>query len=344
MNSISQPLLSWWDTHGRKNLPWQQNKTPYSVWLSEVMLQQTQVKTVIPYYQKFLTSFPTVQHLADAPEDIVLQHWTGLGYYARARNLHKTAQIVSREFQGVFPKDCTQLQTLPGIGRSTAGAIASSAYDQPTAILDGNVKRVLTRYYGITEWPGTAAALKQLWQLSETATPDQRTADYNQAMMDLGATLCKRSKPECNRCPLLSKCYAATEALTSEIPAKKPKKVIPVRHRYFAIYSNPLKQIYLEKRPDSGVWGSLHSFPEFESLNELDEQLSLHGIEGPQTPLEPLLHKFSHYTLQIAPIRIQLTQEWHTIANNNSKWVSIENAIENLGLPAPVKSILMQLE
>lgn len=344
MNSISQPLLTWWDIHGRKDLPWQQNKTAYTVWLSEIMLQQTQVKTVIPYYQKFLTSFPTVSHLADANEDTVLQHWAGLGYYARARNLHKTAKIVSREFDGIFPHDPIQLEALPGIGKSTAGAIASSAYDQPTAILDGNVKRVLTRYHGITEWPGSTGALKELWQLSESATPNVRTADYNQAMMDLGATLCKRNKPECDRCPLLANCYAATETLTAEIPARKPKKEIPVKKRIFVIYMNSGKQVHLEKRPDSGIWGSLYSFPEFESLDELNEHLSLRDIKGAQETLKPLVHKFSHYTLQITPIRIQLSREWHTIANSNSKWVSIDDAIETLGLPTPVKSILLQLD
>jgi len=344
MSLISQPLLTWWDQFGRKDLPWQHNKTAYSVWLSEIMLQQTQVKTVIPYYQNFLTTFPTVKDLAEAKEDLVLQHWTGLGYYARARNLHKTAKLVHQQYNGQFPQDPLQLESLPGIGRSTAGAIASSAYQQPAAILDGNVKRVLTRVHGITEWPGSSKALKTLWQLSEAETPNQRTADYNQAMMDLGATLCRRNKPECDRCPLAANCFAATNKLTLDIPARKPKKTIPVKERCFAIYVNPLNQVYLEKRPDSGIWGSLYSFPEFESLKELNEHLSLRGIKSTQTTLEPLVHKFSHYWLQIAPSRIQLSHEWHSIANDNSQWIAVTEAIQKLGLPAPIKSLLLQLD
>ncbi len=206
--TFSQKIIQWYHIQGRKHLPWQQNKTPYRVWISEIMLQQTQVATVIPYYLKFMASFPTIKALAEAPEDEVLHHWTGLGYYARARNLHKAAKTIQQKYGGEFPKDISQVIELSGIGRSTAGAILSLSLDLPHAILDGNVKRVLSRCYKVSGYTGQAKYEKNMWQLTEQLTPYTDTAYYNQAMMDLGATICTRSKPKCEQCPLASTCLA----------------------------------------------------------------------------------------------------------------------------------------
>src|SRR5690606_6541720 len=207
-DDFAQRVLVWFDQHGRKHLPWQQGITPYRVWLSEIMLQQTQVATVIPYFERFIARFPDVQSLAAAPIDDVLHLWTGLGYYARARNLHRCAQTIVRDYGGEFPASVAALSELPGIGRSTAGALASIAHQQRAAILDGNVKRVLARHHAIDGWPGTTQTLSQLWQFAEQHTPDKRSDHYTQAMMDLGATVCTRSKPACDHCPVADSCIA----------------------------------------------------------------------------------------------------------------------------------------
>ena len=233
-------ILAWYDQHGRKTLPWQLAKTPYSVWISEIMLQQTQVATVIPYYQKFMQSFPDVVALANAPQDEVLHHWSGLGYYARARNLHKAAQYIRDQFDGEFPRDFDDVLALPGIGRSTAGAVLSLSLAQYHPILDGNVKRTLARHQAIEGWPGKKPVEATLWQLSELCTPRTGVAQFNQAMMDMGATLCTRSKPKCEECPVADGCLAHELALTASIPASKPKKEKPIKkieantciHRY----------------------------------------------------------------------------------------------------------------
>jgi A/G-specific adenine glycosylase len=223
-------LLSWFDRYGRKDLPWQQQTTSYRVWISEIMLQQTQVATVIPYYNKFIERFPTVEILAKAPVDSVLQYWSGLGYYARARNLHKSARLIVE--RGAFPDNLDELIKLPGIGQSTAGAILSIAFKKSHPILDGNVKRVLTRFKGISGWPGNTQVAKALWAASAYYTPEQRIADYTQAMMDLGATLCTRTKPNCPSCPLHSDCFARIEQKTAELPTSKPSRKQPVKQNF----------------------------------------------------------------------------------------------------------------
>ena len=265
---FSERLLAWFDEHGRKTLPWQQDRTPYRVWVSEIMLQQTQVATVIPYYERFMARFPKVDDLAHAPIDDVLSLWTGLGYYARARNLHKTACIIADEYDGKFPDSVEGLESLPGIGRSTAGAILTLGHGGWAPILDGNVKRVLARYHAIEGWPGRSDVLAALWRASEAVTPRHRTADYTQGIMDLGATLCTKSKPECLFCPMMEDCQARISGTQAAYPGKKPKKKIPTRQTYFTICVDSNGQVLLERRPPSGIWGGLWSFPEASNLDD----------------------------------------------------------------------------
>ena len=264
---FAQSVLTWYAKFGRKNLPWQQHKTLYGVWLSEVMLQQTQVATVIPYFERFIKTFPNVTALADAPLDEVLHLWTGLGYYARARNLHKAAQVMRDYHGGKFPTDFEQVLALPGVGRSTAGAILSSCLNAPYAILDGNVKRVLARYFAVSGWPGEKKTEDRLWQLTGAVTPNDQVADFNQAMMDLGALVCTRSKPKCSLCPLQLTCRANAEQNWQAYPGKKPKKVLPVRESYFLLLEKDGK-VALEQRENSGLWGGLYCFPQFADKEE----------------------------------------------------------------------------
>ena len=263
---FQQKVLTWFDTNGRKNLPWQKDISPYRIWLSEIMLQQTQVTTVIPYFNQFIQRFPDIYQLAKAPVDSVLQLWAGLGYYARARNLHKTAIIIAKN-GAQFPNDLNSLMELPGIGRSTAGAILSIAFNNSHPILDGNVRRVLARVHAISGWTSSTTVSHKLWQLSSLYTPSVRCADYTQAMMDMGATLCTRSKPNCELCPIHSHCDARINNLVSKIPSPKPKKKLPIKHLVFLLLQNKDQQILLEKRPASGIWGGLWSFPEFPTLS-----------------------------------------------------------------------------
>ena len=300
-NTFSEQVLAWFAEHGRKHLPWQQNKTPYRVWVSEIMLQQTQVATVIPYFEKFMTSFPTLKALAEAPEDHVLAHWSGLGYYARARNLHKCAKLAQSDHGGDLPHDIDALIEMPGIGRSTAGAILSLSLGQPHPILDGNVKRVLARYNAVEGWPGKTAVLSQLWEVSESVTPAKATADFNQAMMDLGATLCTRSRPACERCPLATDCKGLANGEPTQYPGKKPKKVTPVKSTTMLALTNSSGALLLERRPPSGIWGGLWSLPEVATVEEMYEWLNSAGLKAVDSPHSALRfrHTFSHYHLDI---------------------------------------------
>ncbi|WP_428242522.1 A/G-specific adenine glycosylase [Gynuella sp.] len=341
---FGEQLLTWWDEHGRKDLPWQLNKSPYRVWVSEIMLQQTQVKTVIPFYQRFMARFPTVQALAEAPEDEVMHHWTGLGYYARARNLHKAAKIVSADYRGEFPNTVEALQTLPGIGRSTAGAIAAFTMGQSSAIMDGNVKRVLCRFLGIREWPGASHMQARLWELAERYTPKQRTGDYNQAMMDLGATLCTRSKPSCLLCPFNDSCIARLEDLTKSIPASKPKTDKPVKSTVMLMLQQQDGRVYLEKRPANGIWGGLYSFKEFEDLDAAQTWLDLKGYRYQLEPWTCFRHTFSHYHLDIQPVLVRLENEATEVSETESVWLQVILDDIEIGLAAPVKKLLAQIE
>lgn len=307
------------------------------------MLQQTQVKTVIPYYQKFMHSFPTIDALAQADEDAVLHHWSGLGYYARARNLHKTAKIISTEYQGEFPKDVELIETLPGIGRSTAGAICAIAFGQSTAILDGNVKRVLARCHTVAGWPGNSQTLKQLWQIAIEYTPKQRCEDYTQAIMDLGATLCTRSKPQCLICPFNKDCLAFNTSQPELYPGKKPKKAKPVKQVQMLLLQQK-QQVLLYKRPSQGIWGGLWSLPEISHEESLPHWLNQQGISasGHQT-LPPLRHTFSHYHLDIQPQLIHVKCQPQQIhEGQEQRWYPLDQG-DNIGLAAPVQKLLNQI-
>jgi A/G-specific adenine glycosylase len=337
--AFSQKVLTWFDLNGRKNLPWQLSKTPYTVWVSEIMLQQTQVKTVIPYYQRFMQRFPDVLSLANAEQDEVLHHWTGLGYYARARNLQKAAQIIRDEYSGKFPEQLLQLVALPGIGRSTAGAILSLACDQHHSILDGNVKRVLARYFAVEGWPGNKRVETELWQYADDLTPKNRTGDYTQAMMDMGATLCTRSKPSCDSCPLQSTCLAFVQGRQAELPHKKPKKTIPVKSTFMLI---PMwqQQLLIYKRPSSGLWGGLWGFHEVEQEEDIIQRASSLGFDHiqPQS-LNPFRHTFSHFHLDIQPVVLHLKQQPNNrVMEDTQMWYDL-NQPQNVGLAAPTKKL-----
>jgi len=347
-SSFSSRVLAWFAQHGRTHLPWQQGITPYRVWLSEIMLQQTQVTTVIPYFERFTARFPDVQALAAAPIDEVLHLWTGLGYYARARNLHRCAQRVVGEFGGDFPASVEQLAELPGIGRSTAGAIVSIAFQQRAPILDGNVKRVLARYHAIAGWPGEAQVLNRLWHIAEAATPGARSksqafANYTQAMMDLGATLCTRSKPACERCPLGDGCAARAQGRTQEYPGKKPKKALPEKAVQLLMLRNPAGEILLQQRPAEGIWGGLWSFPELALDGDASDYVGNHF--GPVTAVEywdGYRHTFSHYHLDITPVLVQLSRVQTGVGEVAQVWYDPLQPV-SLGLAAPVKKLLEKI-
>ena len=331
---ISSAILSWFDQHGRKNLPWQFERSAYRVWLSEVMLQQTQVATVIPYFERFTERFPKVEDLAAADIDEVLHLWTGLGYYARARNLHKCAQTVCEQHQGEFPTEVDALADLPGIGRSTAGAILSISQNRYAPILDGNVKRFLARLHCLPGWPGTTRVQKQLWQLAEHYTPHTRSADYTQAVMDLGAIVCTRRNPLCDQCPLEPFCAAKRTASQHDFPAPKPKKERPVRSVKLYILQNEQGEIFLEQRPATGIWGGLWSLPEKERVkqlfpNEQPEDYLLHG---------KLTHQFSHFTLQAEIYQNTLT-DINLLQDGQSCWYNPSQPDE-IGLPGPIHKLL----
>jgi A/G-specific adenine glycosylase len=336
---FSEKILAWFDLNGRKNLPWQLSKTPYTVWVSEIMLQQTQVKTVIPYYQAFMQRFPDVLSLANAAQDEVLHHWTGLGYYARARNLQKSAQMIRDEYAGKFPEQLEQLIALPGIGRSTAGAILSLACGQHHSILDGNVKRVLARYFAVEGWTGNKKVETELWQFADQLTPKHRTADYTQAMMDMGATLCTRSKPQCDICPVHTECLAFVQGRQAELPNKKPTKTIPVRSTIMLI---PMwqKQLLIYKRPPSGLWGGLWGFHEVEQVEQIIERASKLGFNDiQQQTLSSFRHTFSHFHLDIQPVVLHLKQQpVAQIMEDTQMWYDLTQP-QNVGLAAPTKKL-----
>ncbi|MEM9172590.1 MAG: A/G-specific adenine glycosylase [Pseudomonadota bacterium] len=333
--AISDAVLDWFDMHGRHDLPWQQDKTRYRVWVSEVMLQQTQVATVIDYFQRFMQRFPDVTALADAPLDDVLSMWSGLGYYARARNLHRAAQQVRDVHAGVFPGEFDAVIALPGIGRSTAGAILALTDNARHAILDGNVKRVLARHDAVAGWPGKRAVVDTLWALAEHYTPSARITDYTQAMMDLGATLCTRNRPACDRCPVAGSCRALVAGNQTEFPGRKPKKSKPHKHAIWLVRCAG-DLVLLEKRPSQGIWGGLFCFPE----------VALEAVPVAASRLPSFTHKFTHFDLTIQPMRVQdaaLTADNVADAALGTEWDQIEHWLER-GVPKPVRQVLEQLQ
>lgn len=339
-------LLKWFDQHGRKHLPWQQDKTPYRVWVSETMLQQTQVSTVIPYFERFMQHFPTIDLLARAGEDEVLHLWAGLGYYSRARNLHKAAKMVMNDFAGRFPDTTESLQTLPGIGPSTAGAILAIAYNKPAPILDGNVKRVLTRLQGITDPINEKKVENRLWDLAVAFTPKERVADYTQAIMDLGATLCTRGQPLCTRCPFERTCVANAEGIAPSLPKKKTSKQIPTKESSFLIIRHQ-DRILLQKRPSMGIWGGLWCLPE---LTGLPDEKSIQAFcrrhlstgQIKLTKLPAFKHTFSHYHLMIHPILIELARTpLRVMEDDQAIWYNLAQPTA-VGLPRPIQTILRE--
>ncbi|MBI4807708.1 MAG: A/G-specific adenine glycosylase [Nitrosomonadales bacterium] len=341
MPSFASRLIAWQRTHGRHDLPWQ-GQEAYRVWLSEIMLQQTQVATVIPYYQRFIASFPDVKTLAAASEDEVLAHWSGLGYYARGRNLHKAARIIVERFNGEFPRKFEDIVELPGVGRSTAAAVCALAYHERRAILDGNVKRVLARYCGIAGWAGEKKVEQLLWQQAEALLLPGDVAIYTQALMDIGATVCVRSRPRCAACPVQADCVAVQTDRTAELPTPRPKKAVPERSAVFLLLMHG-NDILLEKRPGSGIWGGLWCPPQFDDEVAAREWFERNGMEARGgEKLETFTHTFSHFRLHITPLKIELARKPLRAAEPGSVWLEVEEAL-GAAIPTPVRSMLQEL-
>ena len=342
-HNFALKIINWQQQNGRHDLPWQTDINPYKIWISEVMLQQTQVKTVIPFYIKFIERFPDLPNLAQAELDEILYHWAGLGYYARARNLHQCAKIIEKNYQGKFPNSLEKLIDLPGIGRSTAGAILSLAYHQSTPILDGNVKRILCRVHRINSWHGTNETLKKLWDLTATHTPSQATNIYNQGMMDLGASVCTRSSPNCIQCPVSNWCQAAQNNEQNLYPLSKPKKDIPLKQTLIFILLNEKNDILLEKRPPIGIWGGLWSLPLGEISVDVKKYIkkifNLNTLTLKNLP--SFDHQFTHFRLRIHPVLLNIRRDNHlkVMEDLSYKWYK-KDQIKTLGLPKPINTLL----
>lgn len=338
MDAFAYRLLAWWDEHGRHDLPWQHPREPWRVWVSEVMLQQTQVATVIPYFSRFMARFPDIASLAAADEDEVLAYWAGLGYYRRARFLHAAARQVVERHGGEFPRDIEAATALPGLGRSTAAAILAQSFGLPHAILDGNVKRVLARYHGIEGWPGEGAVERELWRQAEAHTPRERVADYTQAIMDLGATVCTPKNPACGRCPQREGCVAMQEGRAFELPTPRPRKDLPVRRTVMLLIEGE-EGVLLERRPPVGVWPGLYSLPECPP-DDVATCLERLGITAGES-LPVLRHTFSHYHLDIEPRRARLKDPAARVMDDGRLlWYNLDRP--PLGLPAPVRRLIEQ--
>ena len=335
--AFTAPLIAWQKNAGRHDLPWQQTRDPYRIWLSEIMLQQTQVATVIPYFQRFLARFPTLQALAEAPLEAVIEHWAGLGYYARARNLHRCGQQLVAVHAGKFPNSAVQLSALPGIGRSTAAAIAAFAFGQRSAILDGNVKRVLCRHFGIEGFPGQAAIDRELWALAERLLPESDIETYTQGLMDLGATICGRSKPRCDECPLAATCLARLGNRQSELPTARPRAKLPERRASFVLISDG-RSLLLERRPPHGVWGGLLVPPEGE-VGAVLTRLGLHAES--RRDLAPLKHSFTHFRLTLEPV-LCIVKPAPTIGEPGMNWIAIDAAAAS-GVPTPIRKLIERI-
>lgn len=340
MNDFATRLVAWHARCGRHDLPWQQTRDPYRIWLSEIMLQQTQVGTVIPYYQRFLERFPDIAALAAATQAEVLEYWAGLGYYARGRNLHRAAQLVASEHGGRFPQTAEAIAELPGIGRSTAAAIAAFAFGARSAILDGNVKRVLTRVFGVAGFPGKPAVERELWVLAERLLPAQEIERYTQGIMDLGATLCTRSRPNCTACPMRGGCVAEREGRQAELPTAKPARQIPEKQATVCIFSDG-QRVLLERRPPQGIWGGLLALPEG-SPERLAPALGLRLMADEPTSLPELRHTFTHFRLTLTPLlcRVAPAVAGHDAATY--EWLPLAR-IGDAALPTPIRKILTSL-
>lgn len=343
MSEFSDCLVAWQERHGRNDLPWQGNRDPYRIWLSEIMLQQTQVGTVVAYYLRFLESFPTVEALAAAPEDSVLRHWAGLGYYARARNLHRTAREIMVRYGGRFPESPESLASLPGIGRSTAAAIAAFAFGHRAAILDGNVKRVLARAFGVDGFPGERRVEQRLWLIAESLLPASGIERYTQGLMDLGATLCIRARPRCDSCPLSAMCVARREGRTGDLPEARPTRTIPERTATWLI-GRAGNKVLLEKRPPTGIWGGLWCFPELNS--ESDPQVrQVLGVQPERVErMQAIRHAFTHFRLHAQPLLCEMTDTPGASLQESAgrAWFAVDDALD-LAIPVPVRRLLATL-
>lgn len=338
-------LLAWFDAHGRHDLPWQRERTPYSVWVSEIMLQQTQVATVIPYYERFMRRFPSVAALAAAPLDDVLAHWSGLGYYARARNLWRAARLVAAEHGGQVPLDFDSLHALPGIGRSTAGAILAQATGARFAILDGNVKRVLARHGAVDGWPGESTVQTALWEIADRYTPHERVADYTQAIMDLGATLCTRTRPACTVCPLAEDCAACLAGTQAKYPAPRPRRARAHKRIAVLVVQDTDGRVLLERRPASGIWGGLYSLPEIAESDAADAWCRLHlGTPvASEQGLAVVEHAFTHFDLDLVPRLVRLAAQPNAVPDGDDRLWHLPHAELRVGVPAPVAGLLRTL-
>lgn len=348
VKSFASRVIQWQQRHGRHALPWQVSRDPYRIWLSEIMLQQTQVATVIPYFERFIARFPSLPQLAAAHEDEVLALWSGLGYYSRARNLHAAAAAILAHHPAGFPESAEQIAQLPGVGRSTAAAVAALAFGQHRAILDGNVKRVLARHGGVTGWTGDKKVEAALWHLAESLLPPDTLQGtgaietYTQGMMDLGALVCTRSQPACAACPLSADCIAHTQQRTAELPTPRPKKPLPEKQVQMLLLLDR-GELLLEKRPARGIWGGMWSLPEL----PIDHDPAQHCHERfgftPQSQLAwpTLIHSFTHFKLHIQPVQLRLAPRLSTLAGQI--WLSPIDAL-GAALPAPIRKLVAQLE
>lgn len=344
--AVAADVLAWFERHGRHDLPWQLEPTPYRVWVSEIMLQQTQVATVRGYYARFMQRLPTVAHLAAAPLDAVLHLWSGLGYYARARHLHHAAQLVMREHGGELPREVERLMQLPGIGRSTAAAIVALAYGRRAVILDGNVKRVMARLFAIDGTLGAAATERLLWAYAERCTPRAAVAAYTQAIMDLGALVCTRSQPACRACPLQSHCLAYRSGRSHELPRGRIRPPRPLRRAVLVLAQRAEGGVLLQRRPSRGVWAGLWTPPEFADLDQAREfcerQLLSARIEAP--PLPALRHRFTHFDFEMSPLRVRCLGLAARVAEGDAKLWYDTRVPRAVGLPAPITLLLRALE
>jgi A/G-specific adenine glycosylase len=335
-------VVAWQKEHGRHDLPWQNTRDPYRIWLSEIMLQQTQVSAVVPYYLRFLSRFPDLATLAAGAEDEVLQLWSGLGYYARARNLHRAALRIVHDFGGEFPREPAALCALPGIGRSTAAAICAFAYGARHPILDGNVKRVLARYLGVEGYPGDKRVELQLWACSEALLPESGIEAYTQGLMDLGAGICVRTAPRCDRCPVADVCVARRDNRTSDLPAPRPARSVPERSTTLLILRRQ-GEVLLEKRPAPGVWGGLWCFPEVDGGRIAEECIGRYGLEATAiAQLGQIEHGFTHFKLHITPVVVSVAPLVAGVEEPGRVWLTPEDAL-GAAIPVPVKRILTAL-
>jgi A/G-specific adenine glycosylase len=340
ISTFASRLLGWWDQHGRKDLPWQHPRSAYRVWISEIMLQQTQVATVIPYFERWMQRVPEMDRLAGAPLDEVLSHWAGLGYYARARNLHRAAVLCVEQHEGELPGTAEQLADLPGIGLSTANAIISQSADTPAAVLDGNVRRVLARHAAVEGWTGAAEVQNTLWQHAIQRLPQKRGADYTQAIMDLGAMLCTRSKPDCQNCPVQIDCRAYQAGRVDELPHPKPKTRVRDRQVYMLVLQDKSSRVLLEKRPPTGIWGGLWSLPEADSIAGLEQYTGLLLDDAVQ--LTAREHRLSHQRLMIQPLHVSMPKSAQVKCAAEHCWVTFGNETA-VAVPKPVADLLQQL-